>query len=403
VGQVASSARPETETLREGPVRLGVFGATGSIGTSTLDLVGRDRERYHLVTVTAQRNVEALIEIARRFRPDSAVIADPSLYEALREGLADTDVTPMAGAEALVEAATMPADLVMAAITGAAGLAPALAAVRSGTRIALANKECLVCAGTLFMSEAACHGVRVLPVDSEHNAVFQVFDEANADQIEKVTLTASGGPFRTWSRDQMASAGPAEALKHPNWTMGAKVTIDSATLMNKGLELIEAFHLFPLERGQFDVLIHPQSLVHGLVQYADGSLLAQLGAPDMRTPIGHCLSWPERSKTPCKRLDLAEIGSLTFERPNLETFPALRLAIDALRRGEGAPTALNAANEIAVASFLNEEIGFLDIAAVVERSLDVAERRDLLKDPASLEEALDLDAEVRVIARAAIS
>ena len=385
--------------VSEAPLRLSIFGATGSIGTSTLDLVGRAPDRYDLVAVTAQKNVDALIDIARKFKPQRAVIADPSAFERLAEGLAGTGVEPAAGREALVEAATMSADLVMAAITGAAGLAPALTAVRAGSRIALANKECLVCAGTLFMSEAARYGIRVLPVDSEHNAVFQVFDEFNADQIEKVTLTASGGPFRTWSLEQMKTATPQQALKHPNWSMGAKITIDSATLMNKGLEVIEAFHLFPLERDQFDVLVHPQSTVHGLVQYADGSLLAQLGAPDMRTPIAHCLSWPKRGAAPVNRLDLAELGQLTFEKPDIERFPALGSALQALKHGAGAPTVLNAANEIAVHRFLDGAIGFLDIAAIADKTMQECDSKGTLHEPETLDEAMELDGEARRIAQ----
>ncbi len=385
-------------TVPGAPMRLSIFGATGSVGSSTLDLVARSPDRYDLVVATARDNVNALIEIARRFSPKCAVIADPDRYNALAEGLAGTGVEAAAGTQALIDAAARPADMVMAAITGAAGLAPALSAVRAGSRIALANKECMVCAGTLFMSEARRHGVRVLPVDSEHNAVFQVFEEDNADRIEKVTLTASGGPFRTWSLDAMAAAGPQQALKHPNWSMGAKITIDSATLMNKGLEVIEAYHLFPLERDQLDVLVHPQSVVHGLVQYADGSLLAQLGAPDMRTPIAHCLSWPDRGVAPCERLDLASLGSLTFERPDPERFPALRLALGALARGDGAPTVLNAANEVAVHAFLSERIGFLDIATEVEAVLEASDRRGLFREPVTLDAALALDTEVRTIA-----
>lgn len=396
--QVAERSIDGVAVAHGAPMRLSIFGATGSVGSSTLDLVARSPERFDLDVVTAQKNVASLIDIARRFSPKQAVIADPDLYGDLADGLADTGVAAAAGTEALVEAASRPADLVMAAITGAAGLVPTLTAVRAGSRIALANKECMVCAGTLFMSEAKRHGVRVLPVDSEHNAVFQVFDDDNADKIEKVTLTASGGPFRTWSREAMATAGPEQALKHPNWSMGAKITIDSATLMNKGLEVIEAYHLFPLERDRFDVLVHPQSVVHGLVQYADGSLLAQLGAPDMRTPIAHCLSWPERGSAPCERLDLAALGSLTFETPDLDRFPALRLALAALSRGDGAPTVLNAANEIAVHAFLSKRIGFLDIASEVEAVLEAAERGGLLREPETLDAALALDAAARTIA-----
>ncbi|MCW2307609.1 1-deoxy-D-xylulose-5-phosphate reductoisomerase [Rhodobium gokarnense] len=381
------------------PMTLSVFGATGSIGTSTLDLVERAPDRYRLVAVTAQSSVDKLIEIALKFRPERAVIADDAHYQTLADALAGTGIEAVAGRAALIEAATMPADMVMAGITGAAGLEPALRAVQGGGRIGLANKECLVCAGSLFMAEVARAGARVLPVDSEHNAVFQVFDRENVGRIEKVILTASGGPFRTWTREEMEKARPAQALKHPNWSMGAKITIDSATLMNKGLEIIEAFHLFPLEAHQFEALIHPQSAIHGLVQYEDGSLLAQLGAPDMRTPIAHCLSWPERGTAPSARLDLAALATLTFEKPDFDRFPAFALALAALKRGEGAPTVLNAANEIAVHAFLEERIGFLDIAGTVEAALDAAEKRGLLEEPGSLRAALELDSETRALTR----
>ena len=388
------------DTARERAfTRISILGATGSIGASTLDLIGREPDRFDLVAVTAHRNVEALIEIARRHRPSFAVIGDETLGGVLAEGLAGSGITCGAGPSAMMEAAAMPADLVMAAITGAAGLEPTVAAVRAGAAIALANKECLVCAGSAFMAEAERAGVTVLPVDSEHNAIFQVFEEGNARAVEKIVLTASGGPFRTWTREAMAAALPEQALKHPNWTMGRKITIDSATLMNKGLEVIEAFHLFPLEAEQIEVLVHPQSVVHGMVQYADGSLLAQMGSPDMRTPIAHCLSWPKRSGAPSARLDLAAVATLTFEAPDYGRFPALALARDALLRGAGTATVLNGANEIAVYGFLDRAIGFLDIAAVVEKTIEEADRCGLLAEPGSVAEALLLDRESRDLAR----
>ncbi|WP_346432324.1 1-deoxy-D-xylulose-5-phosphate reductoisomerase [Breoghania sp. L-A4] len=274
--------------------------------------------------------------------------------------------------------------------------------MRAGRTIALANKECLVCAGDLMMREALRHKARILPVDSEHNAIFQVFERDNAKAVDKVILTASGGPFRGWSREAMASVGPEKALRHPNWDMGARVSIDSATLMNKGLEVIEAFHLFPIERQQLEVLVHPQSAVHGLVQYTDGSLLAQLGAPDMRTPIAYCLSWPERMPTPVSRLDLAALQQLTFEAPDTEAFPALDLAWAALERGEGATAVLNGADEVAVAAFLDRRIGFLSIADVVARALESAEAHGLLREPGDLETALELDAAARRLATQSI-
>ncbi|PLX39665.1 MAG: 1-deoxy-D-xylulose-5-phosphate reductoisomerase [Hyphomicrobiales bacterium] len=379
-------------------MRLSVLGATGSIGTSTLDLVARDPERFELEAVTAFSNAEALIEMALRLRPRMAVIGDEGKRQVVAEALAGSGIEVGAGKTAMVEAATRPTDLVVAAITGAAGLEPTIAAIRSGTSIALANKECLVCAGSVFLREATAAGVTILPVDSEHNAIFQVFEQDNVERIEKIILTASGGPFRTWARDDMVTVTREQALKHPNWSMGAKITIDSATLMNKGLEVIEAFHLFPLALEQIDVLVHPQSVIHGMVQYADGSLLAQLGSPDMRTPISHCLSWPRRGVAPSRRLDLAEVATLTFERPDLERFPALGLARAALARGEGTTTVLNGANEIAVHAFLEGRIGFLDIAASVEATIEAADRHGLLREPATVEAALELDGESRKLA-----
>ena len=383
-------------------MRLTVLGATGSIGRSTLDLVAREPERYELVALVAQRRVEDLAALARDLRPARVVVADPASGPALAAALAGSAIAAAAGPEAVLEAASMPADMVMAAIAGAAGLAPTLAAVRAGATIALANKECLVTAGRLFMAEAARNGVRVLPVDSEHNAIFQVLEDRNVAAVEKIVLTASGGPFRTWTREAMARATRREALNHPNWRMGEKVTIDSATLMNKGLEVIEASHLFPVGADKFEVLVHPQSVVHGLVGYTDGSLLAQLGAPDMRTPIAHCLNWPARGAAPVERLDLARLGTLTFERPDLERFPALAPTLAAMRRGEGATTVLNAANEVAVAAFLAGRLGFLGIAGLVENALEAAERRGLLVEPADLAAVDRLDAAARSLADEAV-
>ncbi len=377
--------------------RITVLGATGSIGDSTLDLVAADPDRYAVVALVANRNLEKLAALARRFRPERVVTADPAGGERLRDLLSGTGIAVAAGREAAIEAAAMPADIVVAAIMGAAGLEPTLAAVRTGTTVALANKECLVCAGDLLTAEVARAGGRLLPVDSEHNALFQVFETKNAPAVEKLILTASGGPFRTWSREQMAAAGPEQALKHPNWSMGAKITIDSATLMNKGLEVIEAAHLFPQVEKRIDVLVHPQSVVHGLVVYRDGSFLAQMGAPDMRIPIAHCLHWPARGTTAAPRLDLAAVGRLHFEAPDHERFPALGLALAAMARGGGAPAVLNAANEIAVAAFLARRIGFLDIADLVADAMTAAEGRGLMAAPGDIAAVLDLDRTVRTL------
>ena len=375
--------------------RLTLLGATGSIGDSTLDLILREPERFPVEAVTAHRNVAALADVARRVHARIAVIADPSRRADLEAALQGTGIEVAAGRDAVSEAAARPVDLVIAGIVGAAGLGPTMAAVRAGNDIALANKECLVCAGGLFTAAAARERCTILPLDSEHNAIFQVFENDQIRGIEKVTLTASGGPFRDWSRAEMAAVRPEQALRHPNWQMGAKITIDSATMMNKGLEIIEAYHLFPIAADQLDVLIHPQSVVHGLVSYADGSVLAQMGSPDMRTPIAYCLNWPRRAHAPSRRLDLAELGTLSFERPDETRFPALRLARAALASGTGATNIMNAANEVAVAAFLEGRLGFLAIAALVEASLDHMEQRRELVEPASIEEAIALDRAAR--------
>jgi 1-deoxy-D-xylulose-5-phosphate reductoisomerase len=355
------AALPKTVTL---------LGSTGSIGLSTLDLVARNPGAYDVVALTARENVELLARQARQFRPRVVAIADTSRYQALKEALAGTNVAVLAGPEGLIEAASLQSDWVMAGIVGSAGLWPTLAAVRRGATVALANKECLVCAGELFTRDVAKSGATLLPVDSEHNAIFQVFDFDHAERVEKIILTASGGPFRTFTRDQMSQVTPAQAVKHPNWSMGAKISVDSATLMNKGLEAIEAYHLFPVSVAQIEVLVHPQSVIHSMVQYVDGSVLAQLGSPDMRTPIAHALAWPDRMATPVNRLELGQVGRLDFEAPDPGRFPALRLAREALQSGGAAPTILNAANEIAVEGFLQERIAFLEIPHIVEKVLD---------------------------------
>ena len=364
-----------------------ILGSTGSIGVNTLDLIAREPEAFRVVALTANRNVERLIEQSQKFRPEIAAIGDEREYARLKEGLKGTNVQALAGEKGLLEAAAADAGWVMGGIVGAAGLKPTLAAIRRGATVALANKECLVCAGEFVMAEVKKHGATLLPVDSEHNAVFQVFDFDQANHIRRIILTASGGPFRTFSREQMADATPEQAVAHPNWRMGAKISVDSATLMNKGLEMIEAYYLFPLEPDQIDVIVHPQSVVHSLVEYEDGSVLAQLGSPDMRTPIGYALAWPERMETPVPRLDLAAIGSLTFEQPDLERFPALRLAREALAEAGTAPTVLNAANEVAVKAFLDRKVGFLDIPRIVAATLDARVNGKI----ASLEDVFALD------------
>ena len=376
--------------------RVTVVGSTGSIGVSTLDLVAREPDRFDLAALTAHRNVALLIEQARALRPELAVIADPALYDQLKDGLAGTGIKTAAGESGLWDAADWDADFVMAGIVGAAGLAPTLRAVRRGACVALANKECLVSAGPLFLAEVARSGATLLPVDSEHNAIFQVLASNRLSAVERIILTASGGPFRTASLEVMEKATPEQAVKHPRWDMGAKISVDSATLMNKGLELIEAHYLFPVGHERIDVVVHPESIVHSMVAYVDGSVLAQLGSPDMRTPIAHTLAWPERMATPCERLDLTAIGQLRFEKPNHEAFPALNLCRAALESGGFAPTALNAANEIAVAAFLERRIGFLDIARLVETVLSRLDNRlGALGDPADLEAVYEMDTEAR--------
>ena len=326
-------ARPAQRAPATSERSVTLLGATGSIGASTIDLVKRERARYRVEAVTANRSGAALAALAKDVGARFAAVGDASAYQELKEGLAGTSIEAGAGESALVEAAQRPADWVIGAITGAAGLKPTLAAADRGPIVALANKECLVCAGALFMRRAAAAGATVLPVDSEHNALFQALGANRREDLRRVILTASGGPFRTWSAEAIRAATPEQALKHPNWSMGAKVTIDSATLMNKGLEIIEAHHLFALPPDEIDVLVHPQSIVHGLVEFRDGSLIAQLGSPDMRIPIAHCLAWPERINGPAERLDLARHGSLTFEAPDYKRFPALGLARQALEAG----------------------------------------------------------------------
>jgi 1-deoxy-D-xylulose-5-phosphate reductoisomerase len=371
--------------------KIAILGATGSVGASTLDLVERAPERFEVVALTAGSDVDRLAQAARRTRARLAVIADEARLEELEARLAGTDCRAAAGPEALNEAAAGEAEWVMAAIVGCAGLVPVMAAVEAGRTIALANKEALVSAGALMTEAASRTGATLLPVDSEHNAIFQCLAGSRAQDVSKLILTGSGGPFRTWPANDIRAATPAQAIAHPIWSMGDKISVDSATLMNKGLELIEARHLFGLPSERIDVLIHPQSVIHSMVEYIDGSVLAQLGSPDMRVPIAHALAWPERMVTPAERLNLADIGKLEFEEPDLQRFPALRIARQALERGGAAPTVLNAANEIAVGCFLAGRIGFMDIATLVERALDESRA----PAPASIEEVIALDRATR--------
>lgn len=389
----------DTSPQRDAPLRLTVLGATGSIGESTLDLVGRDPDRYEVVALTGCRNAARLAELALQHRAQLAVIGDARHYDELRRLLSGSSVRVAAGADALIEAAQRPADCTMAAIVGAAGLSPTFAAAEQGRRIALANKECLVSAGQVFVDAIDRSGAQLIPVDSEHSAAFQALGNSDPKSVERIVLTASGGPFRTWDSARLRAARPAEALKHPNWSMGAKITIDSATLMNKGLELIEAFHLFDVTADQLDIVVHPQSVVHCLVFYRDGSVLAQLAPPDMRTPISYALAYPARMATAIPRLDLVQLQTLTFEAPDETRFPALRVAREALQRGGAAPCVLNAANEIAVKAFLDGRIGFLEIAEMVAATLEAAEARGMLGPLADLSEVLAADAESRKLAQ----
>ncbi len=387
--QAEPSLQPRSVTL---------LGATGSIGSSTIDLLRRDSAHYRVEAVTAHRDAKALARLARELNARFAAVGDPAVYDELKSELAGSGIEAAAGATALVEAAQRPADWVMAAITGAASLAPTLAAAERGATVALANKECLVCAGALFMRRAAAGGATVLPVDSEHNAIFQALGAGRREDLRRIVLTASGGPFRTWPLEAIRKVTVEQALKHPTWSMGPKITIDSATLMNKGLELIEAQHLFALAPDQLDVVVHPQSIVHGLVEFRDGSVVAQLGSPDMRIPIAHCLAWPVRMATPASRLDLARVATLSFEEPDVERFPALAIARRALAAGGGAPTVLNAANEVAVREFVDRRLGFCEIAALVEATVELSERRGEMTEPQSVEEALAIDHNARRLA-----
>jgi len=389
----------DRKTGNDAPRRISILGSTGSIGTNTIDLIERDPASYRVEALTAYRSVELLAEQARKFDARFVAIADPDKYADLKSTMSGTDAEIAAGPDAIVEAAARDADWVMAGIVGAAGLEPTLEAARQGAVVAFANKECLVCAGDLMLEEIAQSGATLLPVDSEHNAIFQVFEFDRRATVEKIILTASGGPFRDRTRDEMKNVTPAEAVAHPNWDMGAKISVDSATMMNKGLELIEAYYLFGLPEDRIDILVHPQSIIHSMVAYVDGSVLAQLGTPDMRTPISYTLAWPQRMEAPSARLDLGDIATLTFEAPDSERFPALRLARAALKTGGSAPTILNASNEEAVAGFLAEKVGFLDIPRIVEETLEKMPGSDIR----SVEDVLAVDAEARRVARGLMS
>ena len=370
---------------------VAILGATGSVGTSTLDIVERHPDRYRVTALTAASNVEALADAALRTGASLAVVAEDSRYAELRERLSGSDCRAASGIEALREAAAGEAEWVMAAIVGCAGLDPVMAAVSAGRTVALANKEALVTAGTLMTDAARQSGATILPVDSEHNAIFQCLGSRDCDDVRRLVLTASGGPFRTWTAETMADATPQQAVAHPNWSMGAKISVDSATMMNKGLELIEAHHLFGLPSDRIDIMVHPQSVVHSMVEFIDGSVLAQMGSPDMRIPIAHTLAYPERVESGAERLDLVRVGQLDFEAPDEDRFPSLRLAREALEAGGSAPIVLNAANEIAVAAFLGGHIQFGDIAAMAENALAGRPR----ENPTTIEDVIAIDSMAR--------
>ncbi len=378
---------------------LSILGSTGSVGRSTVDLVLSQPQNFDVQVITAQSNVDLLAQQARVLKAKRAVIGDETLFAALKEKLSGTDVEVAAGRAAVVEAGAYPAQCVVVAIVGMAGLEPLMGALKQGAHVAIANKEPLVAAGPLVMATARTHGTTILPVDSEHNAIFQVFEPENKSAIERLILTASGGPFRTWTKEQMAAATPAQAVAHPNWSMGAKISVDSASMMNKALEVIEAHYLFDMPHDKIDVLVHPQSVIHSMVEYADGSFLAQLGAPDMRTPIASALAWPQRMATSGARLDLTQLKRLDFEPMDYDRFPLLAMAYDCLKAGQVASLTFNAANEVAVAAFLSERIGFADIKNVISEALDVVENIQLQ----SLEDNLLLDHTVRQHSEAYIS
>lgn len=384
------------------PRRVSILGSTGSVGVSTLDLIERSRAEVEVTALVAGRNVTLLAEQARRWRPEVAVIADDACRPELRERLAGSGIQTAGGAAAVIEAAARSTDWIMAAIVGVAGLRPTLAAARTGATLALANKESIVCGGDLVIRAVEAAGGRLIPVDSEHSALFQALGGLDASQASKLVLTSSGGPFRGWSRDRMASATLEQAVAHPNFAMGAKISVDSAQMMNKGLEIIEAAYLFGVPEGRIEVLVHPQQIIHSMVEFRDGSTLAQLSPPDMKGPVACAFAWPDRLDWPAPTLDLARLAKLTFEAPDEELFPALGLARTAYRMGGGAPAALNGANEAAVAAFLDRRIGFLDIARTVERALERMDASGELRANGGLEQALETDRRARDVAEAII-
>ena len=385
-----SSPSPIVQNITE-PKCITILGSTGSIGTTTLNIIAQHPERFTCEALTAHHNVELLITQALQFRPSCVAIAQEEHYHRLKEALSGTNITVTAGEDAVIEAAQRPSDLVMAGIVGIAGLRPTLAAIERGATIALANKETLVSAGEFVLAQCQKHGATLLPVDSEHSAIFQVFEHHHPDAIEAVTLTASGGPFRTLPPEALAKVTPEQAVTHPNWSMGAKISVDSATMMNKGLEMIEAYHLFPLKAEQIRVIIHPESIIHSMVHYRDGSVLAQMGMPEMATPIAYSMAWPERLEIDTPRLRLTEIAALHFEEPDMARFPCLALARQALEKGRNLPTILNAANEVAVAAFLDNRLAFPHIMKVTEQTLAACDTMQA----DSLEAVLASDAEAR--------
>nr|WP_321979856.1 1-deoxy-D-xylulose-5-phosphate reductoisomerase [uncultured Cohaesibacter sp.] len=385
------------------PKIISVLGASGSVGDSALDIIAGSPDRYRVNALTANRNVGKLARAAVKAGARFAVVADEGFYADLKDALSGHDIEVGAGQSAVEEAAGRSADIVIGAIVGAAGICPTLAALKAGNQVALANKEALVCAGDLVMAETQRLGKPILPVDSEHSAVFQVYERENRAEISKIVLTASGGPFRTWGKDAIANASIEQALAHPNFSMGNKITIDSASMMNKGLELIEAHHLYGVSADKLKVVVHPQQIIHGMVAYSDGSLLAQLGAPDMRIPVAHCLAWPERAPANTDRISLVEIGQFTFEEPDYERFPCLRLAKEALEAGDSLPNIMNAANEIAVAAFLAGDIAFGGIAELVEKVMAEFVRRGEVGAARDVGDVLALDKAARGVARQMVS
>ena len=397
-----SQARPGASAglsaMKREPKVISVLGATGSVGDSSLDIITSSAGRYRVGAVTANGNVDKLAQIAIETKAGFAAVADEDCFDALKDALCGTGIAVGAGDAGLAEAAAWPADMVVGAIVGAAGIRPTMAALEAGNQVALANKEALVCAGDLVMAAARQLGKPILPVDSEHSAIFQIFDDANRDEIEDVTITASGGPFRTWAQGDIETASPEQALNHPNWSMGAKVTIDSASLMNKGLEVIEAHHLYDMPLEKLKVIVHPQSIIHGLVTYSDGSMLAHLGAADMRIPVAHCLAWPDRAPANTRRISLVEIAQLTFEAPDMVRFPCLDLALEALRVGGNLPNIMNAANEVAVAAFLDHQLPFGGIARMVESVMDRFVQLGDVGAVESVDAVLATDAAARCVA-----